>query len=93
MTAFGNQTTTTVQVIALKDNGIASEQDLQGKTVGSLKSISLASTQALIQDLSGKGITFEDKQYDNIQAMVNALYDKEVPAIILNDAYRGTSTT
>lgn len=89
VTAFGNQTTTTVQVIALKDNGISSEQDLQGKTVGSLKSISLASTQALIQDLSGKGITFEDKQYDNIQAMVNALYDKEVPAIILNDAYRG----
>lgn len=89
VTDFGNETTTTVQVIALKDSGINSEQDLKGKTVGSLKSISLASTQALIQDLSGKGVTFQDKQYDNIQGMVNGLYDKEVPAIILNDAYRG----
>ncbi len=89
MTDFGNETTTTVQVIALKDSGIKSEKDLEGKTVGSLKSISLASTQALIQDLSGKGVTFQDKQYDNIQGMVNGLYDKEVPAIILNDAYRG----
>ena len=89
VTDFGNETTTTVQVIALKDSGINSEQDLAGKTVGSLKSISLASTQALIKDLSGKGVTFQDKQYDNIQGMVNGLYDKEVPAIILNDAYRG----
>lgn len=89
VTDFGNDTTTTVQVVALKDSGINSEQDLKGKTVGSLKSISLASTQALIQDLSGKGVTFQDKQYDNIQGMVNGLYDKEVPAIILNDAYRG----
>lgn len=89
VTDFGNETTTTVQVIALKDSGIQSEKDLEGKTVGSLKSISLASTQALIQDLSGKGVTFQDKQYDNIQGMVNGLYDKEVPAIILNDAYRG----
>ena len=89
VTDFGNETTTTVQVIALKDSGITSEKDLEGKTVGSLKSISLASTQALIQDLSGKGVTFQDKQYDNIQGMVNGLYDKEVPAIILNDAYRG----
>lgn len=89
VTDFGNETTTTVQVIALKDSGIKSEKDLEGKTVGSLKSISLASTQALIQDLSGKGVTFQDKQYDNIQGMVNGLYDKEVPAIILNDAYRG----
>lgn len=92
VTDFGNETTTTVQVIALKGSGINSEQDLAGKTVGSLKSISLASTQALIQDLSGKGITFEDHQYDNIQGMVNGLYDKEVPAIILNDAYRGNIT-
>lgn len=89
VTDFGNETTTTVQVIALKDSGIKSEKDLEGKTVGPLKSISLASTQALIQDLSGKGVTFQDKQYDNIQGMVNGLYDKEVPAIILNDAYRG----
>ena len=89
VTDFGTETTTTVQVIALKDSGIQSEKDLEGKTVGSLKSISLASTQALIQDLSGKGVTFQDKQYDNIQGMVNGLYDKEVPAIILNDAYRG----
>lgn len=89
VTDFGNETTTTVQVIALKDSGITSEKDLEGKTVGSLKSISLASTQALIQDLSGKGVTFQDKQYENIQGMVNGLYDKEVPAIILNDAYRG----
>ncbi|WP_289683916.1 LCP family glycopolymer transferase [Faecalibaculum rodentium] len=89
VTDFGNETTTTVQVIALKDSGIKSEKDLEGKTVGSLKSISLASTQALIEDLSGKGVTFQDKQYDNIQGMVNGLYDKEVPAIILNDAYRG----
>lgn len=89
VTDFGNETTTTVQVIALKDSGIKSEKDLEGKTVGSLKSISLASTQALIQNLSGKGVTFQDKQYDNIQGMVNGLYDKEVPAIILNDAYRG----
>ncbi|WP_286063897.1 ABC transporter substrate-binding protein, partial [Faecalibaculum rodentium] len=70
VTDFGNETTTTVQVIALKDSGITSEKDLEGKTVGSLKSISLASTQALIQDLSGKGVTFQDKQYDNIQGMV-----------------------
>ena len=92
VTDFGNETTTTVQVIALKDSGITSEKDLEGKTVGSLKSISLASTQALIRDLSGKGVTFQDKQYDNIQGMVNGLYDKEVPAIILNDAYRGNIT-
>lgn len=92
VTDFGNETTTTVQVIALKDSGITSEKDLEGKTVGSLKSISLASTQALIQDLSGKGVTFQDKQCDNIQGMVNGLYDKEVPAIILNDAYRGNIT-
>ncbi|WP_242324764.1 LCP family protein [Faecalibaculum rodentium] len=92
VTDFGNETTTTVQVIALKDSGITSEKDLEGKTVGSLKSISLSSTQALIQDLSGKGVTFQDKQYDNIQGMVNGLYDKEVPAIILNDAYRGNIT-
>lgn len=92
VTDFGNETTTTVQVIALKDSGIKSEKDLEGKTVGSLKSISLASTQALIQDLSGKGVTFQDKQYENIQGMVNGLYDKEVPAIILNDAYRGNIT-
>lgn len=89
VTSFGTQTQTTVQVIALKDSEISSESDLEGKTVGSLKSISLASTQALVKDLNDKGITFTDRSYDNIKDMVTALYNKEVPAIILNDAYRG----
>lgn len=77
----------TVSVIA-KSSSISELEDLSGKNVGVLKTIDAQGTKKSQNDIKKKEVSIKTKSFDNLNAEVKALYDGEVDAIILNEAYR-----
>lgn len=77
----------TVSVIA-KSSSISELDDLSGKNVGVLKTIDAQGTKKSQNDIKKKEVSIKTKSFDNLNAEVKALYDGEVDAIILNEAYR-----
>lgn len=77
----------TVSVIA-KSSSISELDDLSGKSVGVLKTIDAQGTKKSQNDIKKKEVSIKTKSFDNLNAEVKALYDGEVDAIILNEAYR-----
>jgi LCP family protein required for cell wall assembly len=86
VTSSSDEVSTTVQVIALKDSSLESEQDLQGKTLGVLKDIQTVATDKCLSNLKSDGVTVSTTDYDSVQNMAAALYDNSVPAIVLTQS-------
>lgn len=78
----------TISVIVLSSSDKESVKDLKNSKVGTLKNISAEGTKKCLKDIKKNKATVENKKYDNVPGLVKALYDQEVDAIILNEAYR-----
>ncbi|MBP3851418.1 MAG: LCP family protein [Erysipelotrichaceae bacterium] len=78
----------TVNVLALEKSKIQDEKDLSGKKVGVLKSIDQRGTDSCVNALKEKNISITTKKYTSLQNLIDALYQKKVDAIILNETYR-----
>lgn len=78
----------TVSVIVMDKSSYEELEDINGETVGTLKTIDQEGTKKSLSDIKAKSVSVEDKKYDSVQDEVKALYDGDVKAILLNESYR-----
>ena len=83
-----NRAKNTVSVVALNSSSLENVNSLDGSKLGVLKTIGNEATKKSLTDLKKNNVTFTKKTYDNMLGMLKALYDGEVDAIVLNEAYR-----
>lgn len=83
-----NKAKNTVSVVALNSSGLEDVNSLEGSKLGVLKTIGDEATKKSLTDLKKNNVTYTKKTYDNMLGMLKALYDGEVDAIVLNEAYR-----
>lgn len=88
VTDQGNKAKNTVSVVVLNSSGLENVNSLDGSKLGVLKTISNEATKKSLTDLKENNVTYTKKTYDNMLGMLKALYDGEVDAIVLNEAYR-----
>lgn len=89
ITAIRHLNENKVSLIALQESDIHSLDDLGGKRVGILKSIDREGTDKALKEISGKtNAGYETVEFDSVPQEVTALYNEDVDAIILNEAYR-----
>ncbi len=81
-----------IQVYALKDSDIKSEEDLQGKMIGVVSNVNTAGIQNLMTDLSDHQIEAHTEEFDNFGPLADALYDKKVSAIAINQVHLNNIT-
>lgn len=75
----------TISVIT-KTNHDEDIQSLKNEKIGVLRNIDSVGTKKCQKDL--KKYSFSYKKYDNLQALVKALYEDEIQAIVMNEIYR-----
>lgn len=83
-----NRAKNTVSVVALNSSSLENVNSLDGSKLGVLKTIGNEATKKSLADLKKNNVTYSKKTYDNMLGMLKALYDGEVDAIVLNEAYR-----
>lgn len=88
VTDQGNKAKNTVSVVVLNSSGLENVNSLEGSKLGVLKTIGNEATKKSLTDLKKYNVTYTKKTYDNMLGMLKALYDGEVDAIVLNEAYR-----
>lgn len=88
VTDQGNKAKNTVSVVVLNSSGLENVNSLEGSKLGVLKTIGNEATKKSLTDLKTNNVTYTKKTYDNMLGMLKALYDGEVDAIVLNEAYR-----
>lgn len=75
----------TISVITKMDHD-EEIQSLKNEKIGVLRNIDSVGTKKCQKKL--KKYSFSYKKYDNLQALVKALYEDEVQAIVMNEIYR-----
>lgn len=88
VTDQSNKSKNTVSVVALNSSSLEDVNSLNGTKIGVLRTIGKESTKKSLSDLKKKNVTYTKETYDNMLGMLKALYDGEVDAIVLNEAYR-----
>lgn len=88
VTDQGNKAKNTVSVVVLNSSGLENVNSLEGSKLGVLKTIGNEATKKSLTDLKKNNVTYTKKTYDNMLGMLKALYDGEVDAFVLNEAYR-----
>ena len=89
VTAIRDLNENKVSLIAMQESDIQSLDDLNGKRVGILKSIDREGTDKALKEMSGKtSARYETVEFDSVPQEVAALYNGDIDAIILNEAYR-----
>lgn len=88
VTIQGNKAKNTVSVVVLNSSGLENVNSLEGSKLGVLKTIGKEATKKSLNDLKKNNVAYTKKTYDNMLGMLKALYDGEVDAIVLNEAYR-----
>lgn len=81
----------TVSVISLS-SGSDDLKDYSGSTIGVLKTIDKSGTKKSLKDIKKQGVSVSNKKFDNVPSLIKALYDGDVSAIVLNEAYRQNVT-
>lgn len=88
VTDQGNKAKNTVSVVVLNSSSLENVSSLEGSKLGVLKTIGKEATKKSLNDLKKNNVAYTKKTYDNMLGMLKALYDGEVDAIVLNEAYR-----
>ena len=88
VTDQGNKAKNTVSVVVLNSSSLEDVNSLEGSKLGVLKTIGKEATKKSLNDLKKNNVTYTKKTYDNMLGILKALYDGEVDAIVLNEAYR-----
>lgn len=78
----------TVSLIVMAESTKSDVQDINGSKIGVLTNINKEGTKKSLNDISKQNIGYSTEKFDNVPAMLQALYEGEVDAIILNEAYR-----
>lgn len=80
--------TDSVSAYVLKDSPAEDIQDTEGFTFGILKEIDRENTDKAISDMESKvEFNLNCQEYEDMFSMVDELYENEIDAIIINDAF------
>lgn len=78
----------TISLIVMAESTKGDVQDINGSKIGVLTNINKEGTKKSLNDISKQNIGYSTEKFDNVPAMLQALYEGQVDAIILNEAYR-----
>lgn len=85
-----SEDTDVVSVIVKKESSYQYIEDLKGKTFAQLDTSDDFVNQTIEQIEKENDETLNLKEYNGVNALVNALYDKQIDAMIINESYRST---
>lgn len=78
----------TVSVVVKQSSGIKNKSQLNGLSVGTLRTIGTQGSSKALKELSKDGILMNQSEYDSLSAMLEAFYKGEVDSIIINESSR-----
>ena len=78
----------TVSVVVKQSSDIKNKSQLNGLSVGTLRTIGTQGTSKALKELSKDGIVMNQSEYDSLSAMLEAFYNGEVDSIIINESSR-----
>lgn len=77
-----------VSVVVKQSSDIKNKSQLNGLSVGTLRSIGTKGSSKALEELSKDGIVMNQSEYDSLSAMLEAFYNGEVDSIIINESSR-----
>lgn len=93
ITAIKNTNDNNISVIVMSESDIDSLENLSGKKVGILKNIDKGGTEKALEQIQKEmPVEFEQVELDSVPQEAMALYNGDVDAVILNEAYRTNVT-
>ena len=78
----------TVSVVVKQSSDIKNKSQLNGVSIGTLRNIGIQGSKKVLKELSNDGIVLKQKEYDSLTALLEAFYNREVEAIVINEASR-----
>ena len=78
----------TVSVVVKQSNDIKNKSQLNGLSVGTLRTIGTQGSSKALKELSKDGVVMNQSEYDSLSAMLEAFYNGEVDSIIINELSR-----
>lgn len=78
----------TVSVVVKQSSDIKNKSQLNGLSVGTLRTIGTQGSSKALKELSKDGIVMNQNEYDSLSAMLEAFYNGEVDSIIINESSR-----
>ena len=78
----------TVSVVVKQSSDIKNKSQLNGLSVGILRTIGTQRSSKALTELSKDGIVMNQNEYDSLSAMLEAFYNGEVDSIIINESSR-----
>lgn len=78
----------TVSVVVKQSSDIKNKSQLNGLSVGTLRTIGIQGSSKALTELSKDGIVMNQSEYDSLSAMLEAFYNGEVDSIIINESSR-----
>lgn len=78
----------TVSVVVKQSSDIKNKSQLNGLSVGMLRTIGTQGSSKALKELSKDGIVMNQSEYDSLSAMLEAFYNGEVDSIIINESSR-----
>lgn len=78
----------TVSVVVKQSSDIKNKSQLNGLSVGTLRTIGTQGSSKALKELGKDGIVMNQSEYDSLSAMLEAFYNGEVDSIIINESSR-----
>lgn len=78
----------TVSVVVKQSRDIKNKSQLNGLSVGTLRTIGTQGSSKALTELSKDGIVMNQSEYDSLSSMLEAFYNGEVDSIIINESSR-----
>ena len=78
----------TVSVVVKQSRDIKNKSQLNGLSVGTLRTIGTQGSSKALKELSKDGIVMNQSEYDSLSSMLEAFYNGEVDSIIINESSR-----
>ena len=78
----------TVSVVVKQSSDVKNKSQLNGVSVGTLRNIGTQGSKKVLKELSNDGIVLKQKEYDSLSALLEGFYNREVEAIVINEASR-----
>lgn len=78
----------TVSVVVKQSSDIKNKSQLNGLSVGTLRTIGTQGSSKALKELSKDGIVMNQSEYDSLSAMLESFYNGEVDSIIINESSR-----
>lgn len=78
----------TVSVVVKQSSDIKNKSQLNGLSVGTLRTIGTQGSSKALKELSKDGIVMNQSEFDSLSSMLEAFYNGEVDSIIINESSR-----